>query len=37
MPAEVSYPPGLAGYTPDRRLDELMTETSQMSYPKVDD
>jgi nitroimidazol reductase NimA-like FMN-containing flavoprotein (pyridoxamine 5'-phosphate oxidase superfamily) len=37
MPAEVSYPPGLAGYTPDRRLDELMTETSQMSYPKADD
>jgi nitroimidazol reductase NimA-like FMN-containing flavoprotein (pyridoxamine 5'-phosphate oxidase superfamily) len=32
MPAGVPYPPGLAGFTPGRRLDEIMTESYRTTY-----
>ena len=32
LPAGVPYPPGLAGFRPGRRLDELMTESFRTAY-----
>ncbi len=32
MPAGVPYPPGLAGFTSGRRLDEIMTESYRTTY-----
>jgi len=32
MPVDVPYPPGLTGFRPGRRLDELMTESFRMAY-----
>ena len=32
MPAGVPYPEGLAGFTPGRRLDEIMTESYKKTY-----
>jgi len=32
LPAGVPYPPGLAGFTPGRRLDELMLENQKRQY-----
>jgi nitroimidazol reductase NimA-like FMN-containing flavoprotein (pyridoxamine 5'-phosphate oxidase superfamily) len=36
MPADVPCPPGLAGFRPGRRLDELMMETFRMAYATTD-
>jgi len=32
MPQGVPYPAGLAGFTPGRRLDELMLENQKKAY-----
>jgi hypothetical protein len=32
MPAGVAHPEGLAGFTPGRRLDEIMSESYKKSY-----
>ncbi|GGC32067.1 flavin-nucleotide-binding protein [Siccirubricoccus deserti] len=32
MPEGVAYPPGLAGFIPDRRLDEVMLESFRTTY-----
>jgi nitroimidazol reductase NimA-like FMN-containing flavoprotein (pyridoxamine 5'-phosphate oxidase superfamily) len=34
MPERVVYPPGLAGFTPGRRLDEIMLESFAITYGK---
>lgn len=34
MPTDVPCPPGLTHFRPGRRLDELMTETFRMAYPR---
>jgi nitroimidazol reductase NimA-like FMN-containing flavoprotein (pyridoxamine 5'-phosphate oxidase superfamily) len=37
MPEGVRLPPGLAGFTPGRRLDEIMTEAYRTTYGASDD
>jgi hypothetical protein len=32
MPEGVAFPPGLAGFTPGRRLDEIMLESFATTY-----
>lgn len=36
MPVHIPHPPGLAGFRPGRRLEELMTETFRMAYPTAE-
>jgi nitroimidazol reductase NimA-like FMN-containing flavoprotein (pyridoxamine 5'-phosphate oxidase superfamily) len=37
MPAGVALPPGLAGFTPGRRLDEIMSESCKTTYGPRDE